>query len=180
MAPPRIPNLRELPGSMSPPREALNLGASRDMDPGPRAEPLLSGPSVQAAGLSRAEEMLLVRGIQSSFSTSPQAFTHQPELQPLVQTFCSPRQERSWPGQEPGIPFIRRRERTPQSCPCLILAILPGAMLSGALGPDAGAPTLPPTAGSPSPSLFSRALAEASGARVAPRICVSGSTTLLL
>eukprot|EP00069_Balaena_mysticetus_P018975 bmy_11922T0 len=82
--------------SAGPPREALNLGPGR----GPDARPGEEGPSQialqsQLLASVQHQEMLLIRGIQSSSPASPSPLHINLNYNPKVQTLCSPRWEQS-------------------------------------------------------------------------------------
>lgn len=159
---------------------------ARAQTPGPERRALASGP--------------FSPGFRSQSSArkcfSLEAFNLPPHLPPSIYTStrisalkcrpsAAPDRNRARPHREPGTLCIRQRGRPPHCCPSLCPGLIPAIFPRGnalrALGPDAGDPTLAPHLWqAPPPSLFSRALAGAGGARAAPWMSVSVPSRLLL
>lgn len=110
-----LPLLRLVSTPRRPTEKPPNLGPGRG---GADTKPRVEGPSQQVfqsrllAASVWHREMLLIRGIQSSFPTSPNHLHINLNYSSEVQTLCSPRQDpcsASPDRQEPGSSCIRQR-----------------------------------------------------------------------
>lgn len=91
---------------------------------GHRRQPSMKGPSQQAPQSRllvwvQHREMLLIRGIRSSFSTSPDHLHIILNYSSEVQTLCSPRQKQCSTSPGTGTSSTRQREDIPHPCPSL-------------------------------------------------------------